>query len=359
MTPFKIGKVYYAFWTCTAGYCREHPAPERHKTSLRTRDKREAVARCSELADRLEKEKARNALGLPVPSKGPGMTLAEYVDEYRTYGQPDKAYKTREKEDSLLRFLGEFAKSCTKREVLLSDLDQKLLEQYKRHRLETLAPRSWNSEIATLKAVFAWGMTRRPPYFSENPWQGVTRVDKGQPTIKKYVAPDEIDAAAASGDPFWLNVLDFLRVTWCRSGEMCNLRWEDVKWGAGYLEFVHPKEDRTKRLPLTSALLQILKKAKELGQGEYVFSQNGRLDVNRVSRKIKHLGKKAGVKLSPHMLRHSGITNALAQGAPLFAVQAVVGHSNVSTTQNYEHTALSSKQAAMEAAKYLGTKEDA
>jgi site-specific recombinase XerD len=102
-------------------------------------------------------------------------------------------------------------------------------------------------------------------------------------------------------------------------------------------------------------LLQILKKAKELGQGEYVFSRDGLpLDVNKVSKKIKQLGKKAGVKLSPHMLRHSGITNALAQGAPLFAVQAVVGHSNVSTTQNYEHTALSSKQAAMEAAAYLG-----
>jgi integrase len=278
------------------------------------------------------------------------VTLSTFLEDYRRHGQPDKAELTRYNEESKLRcFLAYVARV---KDPALKDIDQALLDAYKQHRLKSIAPRSWNSELATLKAIFGWGLTRRPAYFDVNPWTGVRRVDKGMPTIKKYVAPDEIEAAACKGHPFWLNVLDFLRVSWCRASELANLRWQDVKWGAGYLEFANPKERKTKHLPLTGEVLQILKKAKEFSSGDYVFMHKG----NRVSRysvyqRVRSLGKRAGVKLSPHMLRHSGVTNALAHGAPLFAVQAVVGHSSVETTRNYDHTPLGTKQAAMEIAR--------
>ena len=351
MTPVKCNGTYYAFWTCTPGYCTMHPKATRHKASLRTGDKREAQARCADLAKRLDAERARNALGLPQPGKSAAMTLQEYLEEYRETAQRDKAKSTQKNEDCMLRTFMSYAKN-----PLLKDIDQRLMEGYKQHRLRSVAPRTWNSELATLKAIFGWGLTRKPPYFPEHPCSGVTRVDKGVPTIQKYVAPDEVQAALSYANEFWGNVLEFLRVTWCRSGELRSLKWSNVYWGAGYLEFLAPKERRVKRLPLSSPIIGILNTAKRLDPtSEYVFSRNGKpLSKSMLHKEIRALGRKAGVKLSPHMLRHSGITNALAHGASLFAVQAVAGHSNITTTQGYEHTALATKSAAMEIVADLG-----
>jgi integrase/recombinase XerD len=58
-------------------------------------------------------------------------------------------------------------------------------------------------------------------------------------------------------------------------------------------------------------------------------------------------GQSVGVKLSPHMLRHSGVTDALGGGALLFSVQKVAGHSRVATTEKYNHSNLDAQRAAM------------
>ena len=157
MTPVKIGRIYYAFWVCVDGYCSDHTEPTRHKASLRTGDKREALARCADLDKRLESERARNALSLPPPNKQGLATLSEYLDDYRKRHQPDKAERTRDYEDHKLKIFMEFVG-----DPQLKDLDQNLLEDFRRHRLKSVAPCTWNSELKALKSIFGWGLTRRP-----------------------------------------------------------------------------------------------------------------------------------------------------------------------------------------------------
>lgn len=113
---------------------------------------------------------------------------------------------------------------------------------------------------------------------------------------------------------------------------------------------VRGKGDKDRMVPLSSKAREAMRawldqRNRDPRQAESVFlfpatSQSGHLPRQVFARDLKGLAARAGIaaaKISPHVLRHAFASHLLQNGADLRAVQQLLGHSDISTTQIYTH----------------------
>lgn len=148
--------------------------------------------------------------------------------------------------------------------------------------------------------------------------------------------------------------------TGLRVSELCNLKVEDVDFKRGILVVRGGKGAKDRIVPIPDFLLKELDaylKTREDGS-EYLFVEVRRTKKDRISPKtvwylLKKYGSKAGIKVTPHMLRHSFATHMLEKGVDIRVIQEILGHSNLSTTQIYTKVTVEHLKKAQEKAKLI------
>jgi integrase/recombinase XerD len=143
-------------------------------------------------------------------------------------------------------------------------------------------------------------------------------------------------------------LLEVLYATGMRASECLGLRLEDVNLSAGYV--VCTGKGRKQRLvPLGAEAIAWTRTYLERARPRHTQRHDGgRLFVNprgrALSRQslwtiVRRAARRAGLPatVSPHVLRHSFASHLLEGGADLRAVQAMLGHADIATTQIYTH----------------------
>jgi len=153
------------------------------------------------------------------------------------------------------------------------------------------------------------------------------------------------DEPAASRD---LAILELLYATGLRVGELVSLDVDDVDLRSGVVR-VLGKGNKERMVPFgtkaTAALRKWfacsapLREKSAAPESVYLNLRGGRLTDRSVRRILDRRLREAAIhaRVSPHALRHSFATHLLGAGADLRAIQELLGHSSLSTTQRYTH----------------------
>lgn len=132
----------------------------------------------------------------------------------------------------------------------------------------------------------------------------------------------------------------FMKNTMCRIGASRNVTWTDVNFEERWVMLKTRKKrggaERRWKVPLNSELLKLLTELKQHSTSEYLFPNDEGNHQRQYPRYLPRLCKTARVKpFSFHCIRHFAATIAASRNAPITAIQAILGHEDISTTSIY------------------------
>lgn len=175
-------------------------------------------------------------------------------------------------------------------------------------------------------------------------------------TLPKYLSVEEVDRLLRQPDttrPRGLRdraLIELLYATGMRVSELVGLRPADLNLDASYLTCTG-KGDKQRIVPIGDEAVKWVKSylrdsrphllKRRTSVRLFVNARGGGLGLTRVGfwKILKQYARSAGLatSLSPHVLRHSFATHLLERGADLRAIQMMLGHADLSTTQIYTH----------------------
>jgi integrase/recombinase XerD len=254
--------------------------------------------------------------------------------------------------DSYARDLAGLSAFAAAAERPIEGLDRPALESFVRQQMASgLSPRSVARSVAAIRGFFKFLVLDRR--IAETP-AGDLRPPRAWPALPKFLSMEEVDALLAAPDvskPLGLRdraMLELLYATGMRVSELVGLRSVDLHLDEQYLTCMG-KGSKERVIPVGEQAADSLRRYLRDGRPALTKGRSpAQLFVNARGRPLTRVGfwkilKEHGQRihltapLSPHVIRHSFATHLLDRGADLRAIQMMLGHADLSTTQIYTH----------------------
>jgi integrase/recombinase XerD len=216
--------------------------------------------------------------------------------------------------------------------------------------LKTENKRSVSRMISGIRSFFSYLVTEGK--IAENPAALIDSPQAGMilPDVLTTVEIDRIEAEIDLSSPSGHRnraIIETLYGCGLRVSELVNLRLTDLHFRDGFIT-VTGKGDKQRLVPVNSGTIREISFYMTIRNSMPVIKDPNILFLNRRGRKlsremiytiIKELTRKAGItkRVSPHTFRHSFATHLVQAGADLRAVQEMLGHESILTTEIYTH----------------------
>ncbi len=216
-----------------------------------------------------------------------------------------------------------------------------------RHR-QGISGKSLQRELSALRSLFHYLM--REGRADHNPANGIRapKTDKHLPdTLDADLLGSLLDASPDNAlEQRDLAIMELLYSSGLRLAELVSINLHDIDSRDATLEVIG-KGAKSRRVPVGSKALLAIEAWKQVrdtiakpDETALFVSQRGtRLQPRSIQQRLKKWALKQGVNrnLHPHLLRHSFASHLLESSSDLRAVQELLGHADISTTQIYTH----------------------
>ena len=204
---------------------------------------------------------------------------------------------------------------------------------------------SISRKASALRGFYKFLMTEK--IISHNPTANL-ELPKRNRALPKFLSIDEIELLISSAGDIKTSIrlramIELLYASGLRVSELCELPMTGI---LGDKLLIHGKGAKERLVPMHDAAIHALNKwldARGDIESKYVFPSNGKTGhitrdgFFKILKKCAVLAGIAPERVSPHVLRHSFASHLLAGGANLRAIQTMLGHEDISTTQIYTH----------------------
>jgi tyrosine recombinase XerC len=290
--------------------------------------------------------------------------MDELIERYANYLQYERnasPHTIRNYRSDLLQFRNYLAGENPEARVNLKAVDPLRIRGFIGHLFQNERKKtSIARKLAAVRAFFKF--LSRERLLDENPATAVStpKLDKTLPRImseeEMNTFLDRVAEAAREGAPGIRRdraILELLYASGLRVSELVGLDLRSVNFGDGMV-LVRGKGNKERIVPFGSKARQALndylpareKILQEMKRGAhpalFLNARGGRLTTRSIDRLVKNYVRTFGpnVKTSPHSLRHAFASHLLSEGADLRAIQEMLGHVSLSTTQKYTQVSI-------------------